>query len=482
MQIAELIGRIDYQRIAGINRILGVDWTGRYLRVVELEKQGNPLNKFNSVYKAVTSFVHEFNEEKSIDDKSSKLKSLLNEKGIKTKYVVTSVRSAGFKTVTTVIPATDMYAITEWVKDHYEKLLKLPIPLDQLSFTVEPLQVMDSQTLAEVTFVRKKDYEEYKELFQKAGLDLLSIGAGTRDAVNPLLISDSFSKEGRINFLYTEENFWTCTTLQNIRRVEVRNGSLDGDNGSKEQLSGILQELKLGVDETLLSGSSAGNFISSGYKVFQPFNLATEYSLVSGLALKGHLPEISSTNFLDDVSKKRIDDKIYKSLFQRVTLTLGLVVLLLLTVFMGIEFIINSQMNQLDEQLLSSNAAYTEVAVLVQQVNNLKKNLQGTGNSLSSSHFGKLLHNFAINNQDKMWFYKLIIQDEQPSQQKILIAGYTISDERIAGFLKSLQKSGLCSEVSLLRSGTPTQTESGLPVSAKPSSFTMFEIEGKVKE
>ena len=84
------------------------------------------------------------------------------------------------------------------------------------------------------------------------------------------------------------------------------------------------------------------------------------------------------------------------------------------------------------------------------------------GSAIHSSHTAKLLHNIADASPDGLWLYKIKLDTEVKGSSKLSLFGYTLKSEKVTDYLKNLN--GLGYEASLIRSGSPQQNESLVPL------------------
>jgi len=480
-----LLRRIDTVRLAGIRRLVGVDLTEGGARIVELERRGSVFNRFKSAFEAVASLSVEFTSERTILEKAANVRGRLRAEGITSRYAISSVRSLGVKVISATVPssADDM---DEWIREHYEKLLKLPLSLRDVSFRHDILETNESGTVVEVTFVRNSDLEEYRTFFRSAGLELIALGAGTRDVFNTLYVAEPTILEEDATVVYVAENTMSVTPMKKGRRAASKQFAIGREDNLDNILSDSLRPGRGSDDKLIVAGEAHSRLSSHAGRAMKPFRLSAEFALAAGLAIKGFLPEISPVEFLEEQEKSRFAAAVYRSLTQRTVLALGSVIILLLITQMVASIYIRSAIDQLDEQLVSSGTAYSQIALLEQQVKSLEGKLQGGEGLPGGTNFARVLHDLAAATTESLWLYKFSVNAMERRQARLSLGGYAKANEDVAGFLKKLQFSGLCSEVKLVRLGSPGQLPSAsepvLPLQARRASLVTFEINATVKE
>src|SRR5947209_11484381 len=127
----KILARIDLKKLAGLKHILGVDLIDSTVRIVELKNRGNALNKFKPVFEVVKYFSHELDPRASTQERADTLRAHLIAQKVASIFAVTSLQSFGTKITTAEVP-NDIENIDEWLGEHSDKLLKLPVPQDQI--------------------------------------------------------------------------------------------------------------------------------------------------------------------------------------------------------------------------------------------------------------------------------------------------------------------------------------------------------------
>jgi hypothetical protein len=89
------------------------------------------------------------------------------------------MQSSGVKIVNAKIPP-ETENLDSWISDNYEKLVTLPVPFDELTYSYEVMETSEDDGVAlEIRLVRQKECERIKEFFKLAGLQLLALNIGT---------------------------------------------------------------------------------------------------------------------------------------------------------------------------------------------------------------------------------------------------------------------------------------------------------------
>ncbi|MGD0339101.1 MAG: PilN domain-containing protein [Bacteroidota bacterium] len=447
---------IDFQRLSGITSILGVDVMEQKACVVILKRKGNPFQRFLGKFSLVDSFSVLFDPVMSVEQRALYLRESLESRKVKTRYAVSSVRSMGIKTVTATIPA-NVENIEEWIREQQEKLLRLPVPPDQVSFQYEILGRNAEGASIEITFIRNSDIEEYKSFFAQAGLQLLALGAGVRDIINPVLVDSQLFNHGNIHVIHSEEKTLSIASLQEGKRMPLKFvSSID-----QYSVSSIISELKKENDSTrlLITGDRLEPLEGERDEFYRPFGIFPEYTLAAGLAIKGFIPGLSPINYLPQEEQEKISVQIYRSLFQRAALVLGSITIILLGMQFLTSIILQKMIGKLDDEMISSSVVYAEVMSLEQQVKDLENKIRSDGFSLRRTIKAKVLYEVASLTPDGVRLDRLSIDGKEASQQKLLLSGIANTHESIADYLRKLEASGLCYDAKLVRTGVGGQQD-----------------------
>jgi len=476
--INRVFKNINIKRIAGFHSILGIDLNGAIVRIVELSSIGGVFNRFHSYYKVVNCFSIEFNPTDNFVTKAENLSKGLLANKVKSKLAVSSIQSLGMRSLITTLPSS-VPNIDEWIRDHCERLLKVPISPRDLSFCYEVLSKDDSSISIEITFIRNFDLNECKLFFKNAGLELIALGAGVRDAQNVLMGTNYVPTSEKMSFVYCRKDKAFLTTFENGRilsrqTIVFEPGELS-DVLLHEEISSIV-----GDGGVMLAGESSGGSKSSKDEMLRPFGLHSEYTLAAGLAMRGFLPELSPVNFLDKTEQAHTEEKIYASLFKRVVLACGTITIALLLTQSLVSAYLQSKIQNLEYEILAMGPSYTEVAALEQRVNGLRMETEDTRALSRRSNVARALHEIAAITPSGIWLGKVQLSKEENLKYKISITGYSKESTQIAEYLKLLERNHLCSNVILIRSGSPREGQA--PVRKVSSPEVSFEIKAVVNE
>lgn len=472
------IKNIDILKLAGKRRVLGVDITDRRVRVVELESRGNPFNKFRSHFRAITSFCAEFNPDESLAVRANKLRDILRQKAIRTKLAVSSIQSLGVKSITTEIPS-NVTNLSEWISEHSERLLKVPISSRDITFEYEILGKSENSRSVEVTFVRNSDLAEHKRFFKEAGLELSSLGAARRDSQNALWGEMTSASPGSIVFAHFQEGTLSVSRFQERRCMQRRTIVCESADILNVLSDERASDFEAG-SKIILAGEQIEVEESRELTILKPFGLGSEYTLAAGLAIKGFLPELSPVNFLDRQERAQVEKKVYGSLLQRAVIAYGALIIILLLIPSVVSSYLESKSEAIDNEFLAQGPSYAEVAALEQRVNGLKKELASSYSR--RSNLARVLHEIAAATPQGIWLSKLRYARSDSRKTILSISGFSKDGDIVAEYIKNLEANHLCSKVELVRSGSLLQAGSVLPVKNLSPSTIAFDINTELNQ
>jgi hypothetical protein len=185
-------------RIAGVNRVLGIDMTDERIRVVELQRRGSLFGFGRVRVRVMRSFTHVLTDSERESDRAVLLKRALEEHDVRSRFAVSSLQSPGVRTLTAVVP-NDVSEIDEWIVERREQLLKMPLSDIRTEHVYRVLDVAPEGTRVEIAFVRPDDDTAHRQIVERAGLTLLSLNAGRGDEANlrilapPLPVPDEYA-------------------------------------------------------------------------------------------------------------------------------------------------------------------------------------------------------------------------------------------------------------------------------------------------
>lgn len=472
--------RINLQKIAGLKTLIGLDINEQRVRAVELKILGGTVDKFNSRFTVSKYLTYDIVEGSSFESSAGAIKEELKRRGMRSHYAVAAIETGKVKVVRAEVPS-DITNFDEWLQDNFDKLVRIPVPFQELAYQYETVKARPSNDNVEIAFVRTSDVDSIIQVVKSMGLDLIALSAGVRDCITPLFLSDSYKLEGRVSFVFGGEGY--------AAMFDIEDGRVVGSYSSRSVADLPVRE----GGNTLL----AGEVLGSGCSRFSPFGIPGEYALAAGLAVRGFLPELQSAEFLPSSEKLAVMERLSKRLFQRVVLACGGILLVALLIQSIFTMYVDHAENKVDARLLQSGASWSEVTVLEKQNARLKNELAMIEADSARSNVAKLLHDIVRIVPEGVWLYKMVLTKDRPIQAGIfakprprqgkdsyqamsgyifLVSGYSDDSKRIAEFVRLFGKEPDLQDVRIVRSGFPVYGENMTAVGKKlatPLTFTI---------
>ncbi len=473
-------GRMNLQKLAGLRSIIGLEITERHVRAVELKILGGNLDKFYSRFTAAKYLTFDIAGGLSVESSSAALKEELKRRGMRSHYAVAALHAGKVKTVRAEVPA-DVSDIGEWVQDNFEKLVRIPVPLDELAYRYEILQTGSAYSTIEFFFVRNLEIESTIQFLKSLNLDPIALSVGVRDSANPLLFTDQYGREGRLSFVFDGDD--------GAAMFDLEDGRITGSYSAPSAA-----ELPAGERGNVLFAGAEG---MNGCSPFMPFGISGEYTLAAGLAVRGFLPELHPTDFLPSAEKRTVMERLSKGLFQRVVLACGGVLLAILllqsifTVFAG------KMESEIDSEVLQLGTGSFELAILEKQNASMRNELAVIESDSARTNVASMLYNIAKITPEEVWLYKITLTKDSParrvpfaepypSQGKdpfrgksgavFLISGYSNDSRRIAEFVRLFENEPELQNVRIVRSGLPAYSENMSAIAKKMTSPLTFTL------
>lgn len=442
-ELRSLLRSIDIHSLAGQRRILGLDLTETRAHVVELDKGTKLFDRFQSHFTAVKATTCEFSTGFSLRERGRIIQEALQVAGIKTKKAVTTIRSLGVKETSAIVPP-DVDDIGEWISDNSGKILRVPVRGDEIEFRFALLEQSAKGTRVEIAFVRKSELEALTDLMDCAGLQPVSISAGTGDAALACAIGEERETQDGLRLFVCESDRIELHEMREGRRI--RHAVLAPSYCLKESED---RTFAASGAKTYVCGDTAGRLEFPGAKLVTPFGLETRYSLAAGLALRGYFPECRAVELLDERAARKEQLELQKGLFQRALLGLGAATLFTLTLLTALSALLEARTGAFETGGIDS--AYVAYRALEERVRVLER-FSGQGQSLvRSTNQARILHDLAGATPTGVRLSFLSIGEQESRGAAICLAGEVEGSEPIGTYLRTLK--GPCREARLEKLG-----------------------------
>ncbi len=479
-------GKANLLKLSGVNSILGIDLYKGIVRVAELSARGGFLNRYRSEYRASAHFSLNLAEALSPSERGQRLAEAMKANGIRARFCVSSIRTVNSRTVIADIPMdisqdSSGNGIRSWINDNYEKLIRVPIQLSELTFDYDILSAGPDSVKCEIAFVRTKEIEEWTGMLNSAGLHVLNLGLDVRNFEFGIQ-ADSQITSGDNVFIFVDSNDYWCTLfpprkkteeLQPITRKKLRFRDLD------EALLSLQAEFP-NLGKCIVTGPGASG--GSSATVWSPLGLPPEYALSVSLAVHGFLFSDSlgeNTKTLDfrpeDVRRAATMER-DKGILKYGTLVMGMILFILLSIQFGIQSHLQKISDGLDARLAKASHVYSQVNQLRRQIDVLKTQIDGDNSAGHRSHAARVLHEIAVATPGGVWLYRMTLNQRNLSDQSLELWGYAETNRDAAAYLASLQQDRRFTNVRVVRVGAPTPLEAVSFPSERINNFVTFDV------
>ncbi len=441
--VKDLLGRIDYPRLAGLRSLLGIDFEGEKAHVVELSREGLPFDKFSGKIVPLQSFTILI-PEGSIAEKAKIIETSLEDHGVKTRFAVMSVRRTHLRIVSVKVPA-DVEDIEDWVHENSARLLKLPVAPSDLAFALETIEATGGGRRATIAFLRKEERDAYVALAGEAGLELLSLTSGLTDLARVCLLSPHADLTSVFRIVHVEQGAVTTLSCKEGECTGIAVEQITHPMSVVDALAkggAVNEETKVFVSGQLSGPERAGVLL-------KPFGVASEFALASGLALRGLMMQEQGADFLTREEVERRETRLAQGLFRAALLVSGILLLALLLVPFVASTYLEVKNDDIDATLITSGRSNAEIAELEREAAFLKKSSVTGSSSSVRSHTAFYLHEIARLTPHDAELRSLVIESVDARTGRVLLKGHALSQNSVSDYLKSLKGGAFCREVSL---------------------------------
>jgi Tfp pilus assembly protein PilN len=438
-----------------VKRVLGVECRDDALNLVDIEEKGILKRKF----RILSHDRLDLPENLSPDEKIDVIQTFLGKRKKCPKNLSIGISTRGVKTAIVSIPegVQDPY---EWITEHLQAILKLPISAHELVIGYEKISNNIKGDEYEVTLIRKTEISEWLMCFD--GWKVLSIGVGARESLNPFLHLSNSSNNTDCILIQNSPRSVTGTLIKNGIRINVVTG------GDREA---VLTGLGGVGNRNIYEIGRGGN--DPDENSLMPFHLPNEFISAYGCGIKALVPEFSPADFRPPDVKTKVDLALSKSLFQRTVFTLGGLVLILLLGVNSAQMFLESRTQQSEASLQKSGLILNQITTLERKIADLRNRLGGDASTLKSSNVSRIVHDLAGSTPDSLWFRDLKIGQSERGKYSISIGGVARNSETVARYLKNLSLNNTFEEIQLVKAGKENQVQQ---VSTVTRSFNEFEI------
>lgn len=178
--------RVDIPRLAGVTSFLGLEFSDSVVRVTELVKHGSLLHRYKCRFTVRVSASAELPQERDLRKWGEIIGVLLEKNSVKTRRAVIGIAPSSGKFVDVTMPST-VENVDEWISDHVDEVLKLPIAPTDIRFAYQKHHDGGDGRIC-VAFVRKRHLDDLRAMCEQAGLDIVGIRVTPSESSQPELV------------------------------------------------------------------------------------------------------------------------------------------------------------------------------------------------------------------------------------------------------------------------------------------------------
>jgi type IV pilus assembly protein PilM len=268
------------------------------------------------------------------------------------------------------LPATDSAELKQMLDLQIDNIT--PLPLEEVVYSFEPLEVADGQTRMLVAIARKSKVNERVEALEAAGLQPEIVSVDALAMFHALARRNLLAQDDRLNVLVIV-GLVSAEVIVYSRVVPLAVRSLvlgaDGESVLREELQRTFVATEAGQPQRMMGGVI---FVAPG-EGLQAFaeKVASGLTAQSSLLTNGTVPsaglslclqyargETGQLNLLPDEWRQRRRATALRRRFIRGAIAVGIVYALALTVFLILLAIKNSQLNRVGREIRSHLADF----------------------------------------------------------------------------------------------------------------------------
>lgn len=457
------LDRFHMLRIAGVNTILGLDLNEDRAHLVEISFSSAAIGRQKGKYGVRNAISVGFLADESESERVAKMRKALLSSKIKTRYVASSINTVGVRVVTTDVPPS-IEDVGEWIEENIEGILKLPIPLSELTISHEILRASGSARKARIAFVRRNEVETHLQTIEALGLDSIHLSAGIQDLLYLPLLDPKISAATKV--VHLRNGATTAYSLSDGVEERLHHGAMNVAGspaitdhlGGNMPLVGDLPQNRMPGDELILG-------------------IDCKYALALCCAV-GAIARTSATiDLLPRDCHCTLESRLYSFVFKRAVVTAGLTILALLAVPFLTSSYLTGRIEELDED--ESALLFNQVEMLEEEMSLLEGRILGDEGILNRTSVASVMQELASALPESLWLGKLEIEAETTHFAMVNTEGLALSNDHISRFLRALTENPKTDRARLIRSGEKEENGSREKQSSKGA--TEFEIVARMR-
>ncbi len=370
--------------------------------------------------------------------------------------VVTSVSCEDVLCQILRLPATEPAELKQMLDLQIDSIT--PLPMEEVVYSFEPLEVADGQTRVLVAIARKAKVNERVEALESAGLPPEIVSVDALAMFRALARRELLAQDDRLNVLVIV-GLVSADVIVYSQGVPLAVRSLvlgaDGESVLREELQRTFVATEAGQPQRMMGGVT---FLAQGeeLKTFAEKvakGLTTQSSFLTNgtvpsaalsLCLQYATGETETLNLLPDEWRQKRQAKAFRRRLIRAAIAVGIVYVLALVVFLTVLFVKNTQLNRVVKDIKSRQVAFAQARQLQGQLIAMRKQLDTKYSAL------EVLREITVRMPKDMQLTSFAFKKDLT----VALKGQASSASAALDFETQLQKSDLFSKISPGRSDT----------------------------
>jgi Tfp pilus assembly protein PilN len=481
--LQSLIHNTDLSLLVGRRSVVAIDVRPEAIRILELRNRTNPFRRHLPKFEIVHTLRRELPSCHALTEaeRFTVIESMLREAKVTTRLVAVPLPPGIARSCLTSVPR-DVESVDEWIESHYERLFEFGPRREDATLRYELVAESEELIQIELTCMRTKETTALEESFLRNGFEVVWMGSPARALKCAIdLVSGRPEGEQPLTIGFLDRGLLSVRSYDGGRIIDLQ----ELDYARIDKIPQLLGS-SLTVDQDSPSNGERHILLGSRDPIENaPVLRGVEFlSVLSGNVEDTHLVGLAASSFYREIagvsgesspSLDRREGKVAKALFERLVLTLGLALLLLLGGMAFASSYLEDRLDEINGEILRSGVSVQGLQRLEAEVKDLRQRLDGRENEgpLTS----RLLFQLARLIPDSVYLSSLNLARQSGGEIQLSLTGYAERPAHVTAMLSGLEKTEPFQGVKLLRSASASSpTPIVMPASLRRSPCVVFEL------
>ncbi|MEE4312167.1 MAG: PilN domain-containing protein [candidate division KSB1 bacterium] len=479
---------INFIDILGHRKFSGLDISHHAVSYSELSMDRNKNWRLIKVAREAIRYERSHDDKEALISALGRLRNSLEKDSIE---VITNLNGTSVRNSLIQTPVLDYQSTSEWLDVNIERFIPAHVDLNDINFSFQILSESEQDQTILLSIAKKKDVNRHRELLKENGFDVLSVSAGVTDIINTLVFS-GIAHERSIIIAYLDYHKMTMILFKKgyilkyheiglANPYSILNTEQSESPGTSRPISQCVSSLRNFIESLISENDIVGgeyNVLLRGAKDYasavseelEKYSISTEnnddvthepeehhvgpeFTLATGLALKGLYPLLNTINLSEPEDHNEISVADEKERILRLIIYLGsgfLGVIIIMTLLTGIlqrwyENGLNSVLMQ-SSQLAALQKLKSENARLTADIRKSKTIIH------NRSHIARLLNESGRLIPANCWLREMQVHhsSDDAHQMDVTFTGISFSEIDVAELIRALRTSSVAENVKLL--------------------------------